>query len=596
MRIDISPGGALLVAAAVVAVALFGLRARAQAPAFADTILFDGKLWTVDSALPEAQAIAIAGDTILRVGTDSEVLSLRGPHTRVLDLHGARVLPGFNDAHTHFENATQWFYEARLVDVRTEEELKARVVEAAARVPTGMWITAYDANGMPAWSAPRTVAFQPLVPSLRDLDAAAGEHPLMIRRYNGVIFLNRRAMAIARLTDLASDPPGGHYDRDPVTHHLTGALHGKAADQLTNILPPATMATKLIAARGVLHDLNSVGITSIHDIARSDAISQLQTYNADIERSYTDVDIFRSLERQGQLTVRVYAFQPLRSSSQLPAFGIHPGSGDNLVRFGILKEFLDGSWMLQPYANRPDYSGDVTFRFTGDADERRMIREADHAGWDIGIHTLGDRALATVLDWYTDAEKANGARPGRRDRIIHMWYANPDLIRRAGEMQLIADVTPNQLLADPGKIDKVAGPDRAKWAFAWRSMIDAGMKLDLVSDMPDLYNRTEVSPINPLENIYSAITRKDIHGQPAGGWHPEQCITLKEAIEAYTINPAYASHEEEIKGSLRAGKLADLVVFSHDILAGPAEQLLSTHVVLTMLGGSIIYRAPDSSW
>lgn len=563
----------------------------------ADTILYNGKIWTVDPSQPEAEAIAISGDTIVSAGSNAEVLRQRGPQTRVLDLHGARVLPGFNDAHTHFENATQWFYEARLIDIQNEDQMKLRIAEAARRVPAAMWITSYDAGGLAAWSSDkRSTTFQRLQPHLAAMDAAAGDHPLMIRRYDGVVFINKNAMAIARLNDNVADPLGGRYGRDPVTHQLDGALYGKAAEQLINLLPPATMASKLIGARGVLQNLNSVGITSIHDIARLDAISQLQTYNADIERSYTDVDIFRNLERQGQLTVRVYAFQPLRSSSLLPEFGIRPGTGDRLLHFGIVKEFIDGSWMLAPYANRPDYSGDVTFRFTSDQDERRMIREADRAGWDVGIHTIGDRALATVLDWYSDMEKANGPRPGRRDRILHMWYANPDLIRKAGQMHLIADITPFQLLGDTNHVDKLAGPERAKWAFAWRSMIDAGMKLDIVSDMPGLYNRTEVSPINPLENMYSAISRKDAKGEPAGGWHPEQCITLKEAIEAYTINPAYASHEEEVKGSLQAGKLADLVVLSNDILAGPPEQLLTTHVLLTMLGGSVTYRAPDSPW
>jgi predicted amidohydrolase YtcJ len=571
------------------------LLSQSSGVAMADTILYDGKLWTVDPERPEADAIAIAGDTILRVGSDAEVLRLRGRGTRVLDLHGARVLPGFNDAHTHFENATQWFYEARLIDVRSEDQLKARVAQAAQRVPTGMWITAYDAGGLAAWSAHKDAgaSFEP-EPALSDLDEAAGDHPLLIRRYDGVIFLNSKAMAIARLNNHLTDPKGGRYGRDPVTHQLNGALYGKAADLVSNMLPPATMASKLIAARVVLHELNSVGITSIHDIARLDAISQLQTYNSDIERSYTDVDIFRNLEQQGQLTVRVYAYQPLRSSAQLAGFGIRPGTGDRLLRFGILKEFVDGGWMLAPYANRPDYSGDVTFRFTGDEDERRMIREADRAGWDIGVHTIGDRALSTVLDWYSDAEKANGERPDRRDRIIHMWYANPELIRRAGQMHLIADITPIQLLGDTGGADKLAGPERAKWAFAWRSMIDAGMKLNIVSDMPGLYNRTEVSPVNPLENMYYAITRKTGPDQLA--WHPEQCITLKEAIEAYTINPAYASHEEKVKGSLQAGKLADLVVLSSDILSAPPEQLLTTRVVLTMLGGAVVYHDPISGW
>lgn len=584
--------------ACAVAVLLCAFQGIAFAQDAADTILYNGRIWTVDPALPEAPAIAVVGSAILRVGGDTEVLALRGPHTQVINLHGARVLPGFNDAHTHFENATQWFYEARLIDVKTEDEMKARIAEAAQRIPAGMWITAYDAGGMAAWSGSKdsTTPFRALEPKLSDLDAASGDHPLMIRRSDGVVFINSQAIAISHLDNHAPDPLGGHYGRDPSTHHLTGALYGKAAEQLIDMLPPATMASKLIAARGVLEKLNSVGITSIHDIARLEAISQLETYNADIERSYTDIDIFRNLERQGQLTVRVYAYQPLRSWSQLGAFGIQPGAGDRLVRFGILKEFVDGSWMLEPYANHPDYSGSVTFRFTSDQDERRMIREADRAGWDIGIHTIGDRALSTVLDWYSDAEKANGERPGRRDRILHMWYANPDLIRKAGQMHLIADITPYQLLADTNKIDKLAGAERAKWAFAWRSMIAAGMRLNLVSDMPGLYNRTEVSPINPLENIYYAVTRQNTDGEPAGGWHPEQCITLEEAIEAYTINPAYASHEEDVKGSLTAGKFADLVVLSKDILAVPPKELLNTHVLLTMLGGKVVYSAPDRGW
>jgi len=557
-----------------------------QSPTTADTILYDGKLWTLDPARPEAEAIAIAGDTILRVGSSAEVLGLRGPQTRVVDLHGARVLPGFNDAHTHFENATQWFYEARLIDVTSNEQVKKRVAEAARRVPPGMWITAYDAGGLPAWShAEAGAIFQP---DLATLDEAAGDHPLMIRRYDGVVFINSRAMTIARLKDTVLDPLGGRYGRDPVTKRLNGMLYGKAADLLTNLLPPATMASKLIAAHGVLARFNSVGITSIHDIARLDAISQLQTYNTDIERSYTDVDIFRNLEQRGQLTVRVYAFQPLRSSSQLADFGILPGFGDRMLRFGILKEFLDGSWMLAPYANHPELSGDVTFRFTSDADERRMIREADRSGWDIGVHTIGDRALSTLLDWYTDMEKANGPRPDRRDRVIHMWYANSDLIRRAGQMHLIADITPYQLMGDTEHVDKLLGPERAKSAFAWRSMVDAGMKLNIVSDMPGLYNRTEVSPLDPLQNMYYAITRKSATGESAA-WHPEQCLTLKEAIEAYTINPAYSSHEENVKGSLQAGKLADLVVLSSDILSGPPEQLLQTRVIRTILGGKVVY-------
>ena len=567
---------------------------KTASAAVADTILYNARVWTVDPANPEAEAIAIAGAKILRVGSNKEILALKGAQTQVKDLHGARVLPGFIDAHTHFENATQWFYEARLVDVNTESEMLGRVADAAARVPAGMWITAIDMSGMAGWDAEKKGGggFRALEPKLADVDAAAGDHPVLLKRYDGAAFVNTMGMKTAHVEDNVPDPRGGHYGRDPKTGHLNGMLYGKAAQTLNTILPPATMASKLIAARGVERQMNVYGLTSIHDIAKLNDISQLQAYSTDIERSYSDVDIFRNLEKKGELTIRVYAYQPLKSWTQLGQFGIKPDSGDDFVRFGILKDFADAGLMQEPYTNRLDYSGAVTYRFTSDADERKMIDGADKAGWDIGIHTVGDKALANVLDWYTEAARVNGPRAGRRDRVIHMWYAKPDEIKKAGAMHLIADVTPSQLLDDPEGIEKEIGPERSKWAFAWRSMIDAGMRVNLVSDMPGLFSRMEVSGYNPLENMYGAVTRQDIKGKPAGGWHPEQSMTLKEAVEAYTINPAYSSHEEGIKGSITRGKLADIVVLSQDIFANPPDALLKTKVTMTMLGGKVVYEAP----
>ena len=565
---------------------------QAHANAFADTILTNARVWTVDDAKPEAEAIAIGGTKILFVGGSKQALLYQGPSTKVLDLHGARVLPGFNDAHTHFENATQWFFEARLIDVNTESEMVERVREAAKRVPAGMWITAIDMSGEAAWAAQKKndASFKPLEPVLADVDRAAGDHPVLLKRYDGAIFINTRAMELIHLDPEMSDPTGGSYGRD-AAGKLNGMQYGKAAQVTSAIVPAPTMAVKLIAARGVASQMNAFGITSIHDIARLDAISQLQTYTVDIERSYSDVDIFRNLEKRGELTVRVYAYQPLRSWSQLAQFGVTPGSGDEFLRFGILKDFVDGGWMQEAYANRPNYRGGVTFRFTTDAEERQWIDSADKAGFDLGFHTIGDKALSTVLDWYSEAVRVNGPRADRRDRIIHMWYGKSEDIRLAGAMHLIADVTPSQLLEDPDAVMRQFGPARAKTAYAWRSMIDAGMRVDLVSDMPGLYNRMEASPYNPLENMYYAITRQNADGLPAGGWHPEQCMTLKEAVAAYTINPAFASHEEKIKGSITAGKLADLVILSEDIFAVKPAELLKTKVTMTMLGGKVVYQA-----
>jgi predicted amidohydrolase YtcJ len=558
---------------------------------FADTILTNAHVWTVDDRKPEAEAIAIVGAKILFVGSSTEALAYQGPSTKVLDLHGARVLPGFNDAHTHFENATQWFFEARLVDVNTESEMLQRVREAAQRVPAGMWITAIDMSGNAAWTQKANDAsFKPLEPVLADVDATAGDHPVLLKRYEGASFINTRGMELIHLNPEMPDPAGGHYGRG-ATGRLNGMQYGKAAQITSAIVPSPTMAVKLIAARGVESQMNAFGITSIHDIARLDAISQLQIYMVDIERSYSDVDIFRDLEKRGELTVRVYAYQPLRSWSQLAQFGLTPGSGDEFVRFGILKDFVDGGWMQEPYTNRPNYQGGVTFRFTTDSEERSWIDSADQAGYDLGFHTIGDKALSTLLGWYSEALRLNGPRSDRRDCVIHMWYAKPGEIRQAGAMHLIADVTPAQLLDDPDAVTRQFGPERARTAFAWRSMIDAGMRVDLVSDMPCLYSRMKASPYNPLENMYYAITRQNADGLPAGGWHSEQCMTLKEAVAAYTINPAFASHEENIKGSITAGKLADIVVLSEDIFAVKPAELLKTKVTMTMLGGKVVYQA-----
>jgi predicted amidohydrolase YtcJ len=337
--------------------------------------------------------------------------------------------------------------------------------------------------------------------------------------------------------------------------------------------------------------LNRFGITSIHDIARLDDISEKQNFPTYTESSYSDVQIFRDLRKVNQLTVRVYAFMPLQTWRELKDFGISPSSGDDMIRYGILKDFTDGTLMFEPYASDPNFSGDWTFRFPGEEVMARNIREADRAGFDIGLHIIGDKALHYALDWYEAAMKSNGPRD-RRLRLLHVWFARGDDLKRAGQLGLIADVTPIHLLDDPTQIEKVAGPERAKTAFAWRTMVDDGIRLDIVSDLPGSFNDLQVSPFNPLDNIYYAITRNYRSGKP---WHPEQCMTLQEAIVAYTANPAFASREEKLKGTITPGKLADLVVLSKDILTIPLDELRSTEVLYTILGGKFVYEKSSAN-
>jgi predicted amidohydrolase YtcJ len=556
--------------------ALFTLAVAAFGQAPADLILDRGKVWTADRARPFAEAVAIRGAEITAIGASREIDALRGPATRVIDLHGRPVLPGFNDAHTHFENAVQWFFEVRLIDVSDQSELLRRLHAAARRVPAGIWITATDWGALAGW---KKDAPAPPVLDVAAVDAITPDHPVLLRRYDRAFFANSQAFRTARIRENTPDPKGGHYGRD-ASGKLSGMLFGTAGEQMELLLPPRTATQKRIGARAVIADLNRLGITSIHDIARLDEISQQHTFPTAVERSYSDAGIFVDLLKRGELSLRVYALLPLQTWSDLAAHGIRPGTGGDFLHFGALKDFTDGSFMLAPYANNPANSGGWTFRFPGEDVMARNIAAADRAGFDIGIHVTGDRALHELLDWYEAAIRQNGPRD-RRFRLIHAWFATAADLERAGKMHLIADITPDQLLNDPDDAAKIAGPERARTAFAWRTMIRNGVKLDIVSDLPGLFNKQQVATVNPLENIYLAITR---------AWHPEQRLSLEEALEACTANPAYASHEENRKGSVSVGKLADLVVLSRDIFTGTPQDLLRTSVDYTILGGRVVYQ------
>jgi len=587
-----------LLAAAVLAPALV----LAAAPA--DLILHNGKIWTVEARPPVAQAVAVAGNKIVKVGSDAEVLTLRGTNTRTIDLDGRLVLPGFNDAHTHFENAVDWYFQVRLVDVNSPELMMQRLAEVVARVPPGIWITGGDWSDFAAGARAKdgkSGDFISFEPDLAAIDKLTPNHPVLLRRYDRAWFANGKALQLARLTAKTPDPRNGRYGRDPKTGTLTGMLYGSAGEAMEKLMPPATREQKLIGARGVEAELNAVGITSIADITRDDEISQRQIYPTYVERSYSDRRIFEDLKKRGQLSVRVYAFLPLDYWSELSGIGIRPGSGDALVRYGALKVFGDAGLMFEPLKDTMGLPGDWAYRFMGEDKVAAAIIAADRAGFDIGMHIIGDKAIHKLVGWYADTMKANGdpRKPrDRRHRLIHAWYPAPADLKRAGEMHLIADVTPDHMMRDPDQLEAILGAERAKSAFAWRTMIDDGLRLNIVSDLPGPFNKASLATYDPLLNMYMAVTRKGAphagtaHGNSTKVFHPEQAMTIEEAIAAYTINPAYSSHEEDIKGSIAAGKLADLVVLSDDVLSGPPEKLLDTKVDYTIFDGKLVHTKP----
>jgi len=572
------------------ALAVLACAAVASAEAPADLILHGGRVHTMDLA-PDAAAVAVRGDRIIKVGADDDVLKLRGPATTVVPLAGRLVLPGFIDAHTHFENAIDWRFRLGLHGISDPATLTARLAAAVRGLPAGMWIVGGDVGASAAWEAEARKAPlpAPLTPDLDAIDAVTPDHPVLIRRHDLAYFANSAALRRARWGPATPDPRGGRMGRDPATGALTGMLYGRAGERIAELVPPSTMAQKLVGARAALADLAAVGITSIHDVARLDAVTQGQHFHTHVERSSTSVDIFRELQRRGELTARVYAFLTLPLWKQVVEAGIRPRSDEGLIRFGALKGFIDGFLMEQPYDDDPDFAGEFTFRFTTAEDMERAVAGADRNGFDPVVHTIGDRAHRLLLDWYESAIARNPVRD-RRFRIIHAWYPSAADIARAGRMKLIADITPQHMTRGIRSVDRSLGPERARTAHAWRQLRSAGVRLNIVSDWPGSFNEQEPTPLAPLENIFMAVTRQGLDGLPAGGWHAEERLTVEEALEAYTVNPAFSSYEEDRKGTITEGKLADIVVLSRDILSARPEEIRQAQVDYTILGGRIVHQ------
>jgi hypothetical protein len=520
-------------------------------------------------------------------------MALRGPSTRVIELRGRMLIPGFIDAHTHFGNAAAWVSKVGLYDAASVRDVLDKVAEAAARLPKGLWITGGDVDAASSWEAdaagrPRPA---PLAIDRRALDMVTSDHPVLLRRVDGAYVANSLAIARARVTGALPDPRGGRMERD-TSGELNGLFHGRAGERLAELVPPANLETTLAGARLALADLAAVGITSVHDIARLDAASQRRIFHTDVERSLTDLELFRELQRRDELTVRVYALLSLPAWRETVAAGIRPRADEGLIRYGAMKAFIDGFLMEEPYLDTPRFKGGFTFRFVDEAAMAADITGADAAGFDAAVHTIGDKAHRLLLDWYEAAIRANAPRE-RRFRVIHAWYPSARDVERIGRLGLLADVTPQHLVHDLRSVDRKLGPERARTAHAWRSLRDAGALLEIVSDWPGSYNEQRATPLAPLENIALAMTRADAEGSPAGGWHAEERFTVEEAIAAYTATPAYASYEEDRKGTLTAGKLADLVVLSRDILRATPAEIRATRVDLTLLGGRAVWAANE---
>ncbi len=559
----------------------------------ADLIIHNANIWTVDSSQPTAQAVAISGNRIVRVGSNTEVLGLKTSTTETIDLDGQFLMPGFIDAHTHFENAVLDFFHMRLNDVNDEKSLLELLEKRAAEVPEVFWITGGDWSAAfgrgHGGAAKGNASFSP---SLELVDRLTPDRPVLLARYDGAYFMNTAGFERMHITRDTPDTAGGHYEHDPVTGELTGMMYGTAGPRLVKALPPASRAKIMIGAQAMVKKLSRHGIVGIHDIARVPEISDKQVFQTNVERSASDLSIFTQLRAENQLSVRVYPVLTLRTWDSLTDVAITPRSGDDMIRFGALKMFLDGFLMFRPFANNPQFSGSLSFRNIDGAQLGREVVAADAAGWDIAAHVTGDKGHAMVLDYFEGARQSNESRE-RRDRAVHAWYPRMAEIRRGGKLGLIGDITPYHLIREMSGMTKKLHPDQISTAFAWKTMISEGWRINIVSDWPGSYDGSHAAPLNPLENIYYAITRRRVGDGPSGSFNPEESLTIDQAIEAYTINPAYSSWEEGSKGSISVGRLADMVVLSKDIRKIEPAELLDTKVLTTVFNGKIVYSAAE---
>jgi predicted amidohydrolase YtcJ len=555
-----------------------------------DLIVYGGVVWTADPDRPLASALAVTGDRIVRVGNDAEILALASTKTEVLDLAGRMVCPGFNDAHTHFENAVDWHFQVALTDVNDQARLEERVAATAARLTPGVWITGGDLGD---FASTREGSGTLLDPDLAAIDALTPDNPLLIRRADHHYFANSTALGVANIDRATPDPRGGSFGRD-AAGELTGMLYGQAGEFMHRLVTPMSLEQKLLGARSVMAGLNAVGITSIHDIARLPSVSEETIPPVFLERSFSNVQIFQTLADRGELSVRVYAFLPLDTHDRLAGHGVTPKTGDDRLRFGALKIFVDSGAMLPPFdpAGAPGtgLTDGWSYRFVGEERLAELVLAGDAAGFDIGVHVQGDRGCRIAIDAFERATLLNGPRD-RRHRLIHAWHLASGDFARAGKLGLVADVTSDQLLLYSTNLDQVLGRARSANAFAWRRMIDSGIVVNLVSDLPGSFNKSHVAEVDPLRNMYAAVTRTAAGSAQREPFHPDQAITVDEALLAYTANPAYSSHEEDVKGSITPGKLADFVVLSDDIRAGAPEILLRARVECTYLGGRLVHSA-----
>jgi hypothetical protein len=534
-----------------------------KVPIQADLVITGGKIWTVDEDVPIAEAVAVWKGMILNVGTDREIQKLVGPQTEVIDVEGKLVLPGFCDSHTHFVDGGFHLMGVKLKNAKSEEEFGRLLAERSEELPPGAWITGgnWDHDKWPGGNLPTAELIDQYVP----------DRPVFVSRYDGHMSVaNSLALEMAGITAQTPDPPGGIIVRHPQTGEPTGVLRETAASLVSRIIPPPKREVIKKAIQKALEHAREQGITTIHQV----------------DMTPTNLEIYQELLKEGELTSRMYGFIAIEQRRRLIELGVHRNfNHQNWIAVGGVKAFLDGSLgsstalFFEPYEQDPSTCG----IFVVDPEKlKKQMKEADKARLQLAIHSIGDRSNSKLLDMFEQIIEENEPRD-RRLRIEHAQHLRPADFQRFNQLNVIASVQPYHAIDDARFAEKRIGKKRCETTYAFHSFLKNDVMMIFGSDWT-------VAPLDALWGIYAAVTRKPLDGSHPEGWFPEQKISVEQAVKAYTYNPAYASFQEDIKGTLSPGKLADIVVLSRDIFTIPPEEIKDTEVLYTITNGRIVYQ------
>lgn len=531
----------------------------------ADTVVFNGMVWTgLSSGAARPGAVAIRGGQILAAGDSTEIAPYIGSATRRIDAQGGLVMPGFVDGHTHFIEGGFQLASLELRDVASPEEFVRRIAEFATRLRPGEWITGGDWDHT-LWPG------QPL-PRREWIDSVTPNNPVFIERLDGHEALaNSAALTAAAITKATPTPAGGEILHDPQTGEPTGIFKDQALGLVARaVSAPTPEQTDSALARALAYAA-SLGLTA----------------TAHMSASWGDLASYRRLEKAGRLTLRVYLYPSLKDWRAIADTIRNAGRDDAWVRVAGGKEYMDGSagsrtaLFFDAYDDSAGYRGLIR---NPEQAMRTWIGNADSAGLQVAIHAIGDRANAILLAIYDSVATAHGARD-RRFRDEHAQHLRPADIPRFGALRIVASMQPAHLIDDGRWVERRIGPERIKSTYAFRTLLDTDAPLAFGSDWP-------VASLDPLLGVYAAVTRRTSDGKNPDGWVPDQKVTLAEALRAYTAGNAWAVFAENRWGTLAPGRDADVVVLDRNLFTTPPESLATARVLVTIVGGTVVYRRP----